>query len=667
MEEYLAKSSPKETIQEHTDKLLYNYELIKKIYPSIKVDWELLHIACLYHDIGKINSKFQDKIKNGIRHEDEVPHGFLSLTFLNTRELKKKYTKPEIRILANAIAFHHERPKPDDDTYDAEIENLKSQVDDFEYEKIPELRQPKKLSEKYFNWRKTYEEDGEDIFHRYIMLKGLLNRIDYAASAHEDAEIENSFLEPLLEDIKNSWKKKDKPLPKWNCLQRYMMENRDNNIVAVAQTGMGKTEAGLLWIGNSKGFFTLPLKTAINSIYERIKKEIPASEVDKKVGLLHSETYKQYLDMEGKRDFESEEEMDIESYYTKTRQLSMPLTVCTLDQIFDFVYKYGGFELKPATLSYSKVVIDEIQMYSPNLLAYIVFGLSYITKLGGKFAILTATLAPFVIDLLESEGIKFEMPEKPFINDKIRHSVKVVNSLMDSDFIAEKYNENKVLVICNTVKEAQRVHKELIEKIKTECKDESRVKLFHSSFTKMDRKSKEAEILEIGDKDNKDYGIWVCTQVVEASLDIDFDLLFTELSDLNGLFQRMGRCYRSREFEKEGHNCYVFDGGSKECSGVGKFIDEKIFKLSKNAISDIDSELSEQKKIDLIEDVYTTEKLEKTGYKEQLTDALNYLKALTEFEKTKKEAKDMFRDIDSFTVMPKCVYEENKEIIDSLI
>ena len=67
------------------------------------------------------------------------------------------------------------------------------------------------------------------------------------------------------------------------------------------------------------------------------------------------------------------------------------MTICTLDQIFDFVYRYKGFELKLATLSYSKVVLDEIQMYSPDLLAYVIKGLKYITNLGGKFAILTAT------------------------------------------------------------------------------------------------------------------------------------------------------------------------------------------------------------------------------------------------------------------------------------
>lgn len=35
---------------------------------------------------------------------------------------------------------------------------------------------------------------------------------------------------------------------------KFCIENRDENIIAVAQTGMGKTEAGLLWIGDNKGF-----------------------------------------------------------------------------------------------------------------------------------------------------------------------------------------------------------------------------------------------------------------------------------------------------------------------------------------------------------------------------------------------------------------------------
>ena len=93
----------------------------------------------------------------------------------------------------------------------------------------------------------------------------------------------------------------------------------------------------------------------------------------------------------------------------------------------------------------------------------------------------------------------------------------------------------------------------------------------------------------MGSRKSAETGIWIGTQIVEASLDIDFDVLLTELSDLNGLFQRMGRCYRNRELDKN-YNCYVFDGGERKCSGVGKnsVIDPDIFMLSKNALKNLD-------------------------------------------------------------------------------
>ena len=58
--------------------------------------------------------------------------------------------------------------------------------------------------------------------------------------------------------------------------------------------------------------------------------------------------------------------------------------------------------MKLTTLSYSRIVIDEIQMYSPDLLAYLIYGMEHIAKMGGKIAIMTATLSPFVKELLEN-------------------------------------------------------------------------------------------------------------------------------------------------------------------------------------------------------------------------------------------------------------------------
>lgn len=652
MKNFYAKSNF-ETIQEHTDKLLSNLQIIKKLYPDINVNWDLLEISCIYHDIGKINKKFQDKVTGIERHIDEVPHAFLSIALLNTKELKKFFTADEISALISAIAYHHERNFPDEELYNKEIENIKEAINEFSYEKIKFEINPKRPTAKYFMKCKPTSESSKEIFQNYLMVKGLLNRLDYAASAYEPVEIENDYLENLLDDILKKFQEKN-PNTDWNMLQKYMIENRNSNLVIIAQTGMGKTEAGLLWIGNNKGFFTLPLKAAINAIYKRITGNID-NNISNKIGLLHSEAYNEYLEMESN----TNGILDIDSYYTKTKQLSMPLTICTLDQIFDFVYRYKGFELKPVTLSYSKVIIDEIQMYSPNLLAYIVYGLEYITRLGGKFAIVTATMPPFLINVLKDRGIDFKVPE-PFIDSRVRHSIKVINQKINSEFIKNQFKDNKVLVICNTIKEAQRIYEELEE-------EGLNTKLFHSSFIKKDRKDKEKEILEMGKIDNKESGIWICTQVVEASLDIDFDVLITELSDLNGLFQRMGRCYRNREFNQTGYNCFVFDGGEKRCSGVGYFIDKDIFKLSKEALNQISGYIDEKQKIDLINRVYTMDKIKNTQYYNDFIKSIEYLDRTYDNEMEKKEAMTRFRDINNLTIIPKSVFQENHEDINYLI
>ena len=107
----------------------------------------------------------------------------------------------------------------------------------------------------------------------------------------------------------------------------------------------------------------------------------------------------------------------------------------------------------------------------------------------------------------------------------------------------------------------------------------------------------------------------VTTQVVEASLDVDFDILFTELSDLNSLFQRMGRCYRKRTWRTDvGTNVYVYTGGKKRCSGVGFVVDKDIHQLSKEALNSVKGRLDERMKVALINQTYTLEKVEKTRF-----------------------------------------------------
>ena len=664
---YLAKSNG-ETVLEHTEKLIKNFKILSDIYSDLNVNKDLLLLSCIYHDLGKININFQKSIENfAFNNYSGIMHGLLSLAFINVENLLSEFEISDIKALIYSVAFHHERDfslvaKKD---YSSEIDEMNLEVKNFTptLEKLKKIfteatgrkielfndEKLKKLSSKFYKLgERPYSMNDYEIFKKFVMLKGLLNRIDYAASAYVEVEKKNDFLEEELENFK----KKKLKISEWNKMQKFMAKNKERNVILKAQTGLGKTEAGFLWIGNSKGFFTLPLKSATNSIFERLTNQIISTENKRKIGLLHSNFKDAYIkNCDGN-------ESEILKYITSTRQFSLPITICTVDQLFDFVFKAAGFEMKLATLSYSKTVIDEIQMYSPELMGYLLYGLKQITEFGGKFSVITATFPPILNYFLKKLKIDFIESEN-FVENKIRHSVKVLDEEMNAEFIDKIYQKNKnlkILVVCNTIKKANKIYEKL-NKTKN-----ININLIHSRFINSDRKKKDEEIFEFAS--STESGIWIGTQVVEASLDIDFDVLITELSDLNGLFQRMGRCYRKREFDKKTgeYNCFVF---SKRCSGtLGEYsiVDKEIHKKSKEALNKVDKFLSESHKISLIEKVYSYESLKNTKYFETIEKTINFLEnLLSEYSMTGREAQKKLRNIFNEDIIPLKIFEENKD------
>ena len=526
-----------------------------------------------------------------------------------------------------------------------------------------------KLSQKFYT-QLAMVKDIEDI--RAVKIKGYLHKCDYSASGNYIIEYPHDFLEQGLENCMRKWQRKN-PNVEWNSLQRFCMEKQDQNIIAIAQTGMGKTEGGLWWIGNHKGYFVLPLRTAINAIYDRVCEDILENEnLSEKVSLLHSESLEYYV----KKNVGTDEE--IFQYEQRGKAFSIPLNISTMDQLFNFVFKYQGYELKLTTLSYSRIVIDEIQMYSPDLLAYLIYGLEHIAKMGGKIAIMTATLSPFVKELLEKYVGFSKDNQKVFINDSIRHNVEVRDRKINAKDILDLYEENerkgisnKILVVCNKIATAQK----LMEEVKAEVIGKNisvTVNIFHSRFIKKDRAKLEEEIIKFGktyDKNgnlDKQSGIWIATSIVEASLDIDFDYLFTELLDLNSLFQRFGRCNRKGAKNVTMYNCYVYtqlDEGDFILGNKG-FIDKTIFELSNKAIHDINGKLSESKKQELINRYLTTENISQSHFIKKFREKYRFIDSISIYSFKKNENK--LRNILSETIIPETVYEKYKEEIDTI-
>lgn len=687
------KAKENETIYEHTNNLLLKLEELKDIVDMEDID--LITEACIFHDFAKVNPLFQRRLESGKKMDENKEIGHNILSFYMAKNYLGEYSKEDRNIILYAILNHHnyvdnfEIVDKKQDLISANLKSISGEVfkdDEINFFKNIGLRELAVIRKLRTNPSK-----------KSILVKGFLHKCDYAASAHSKIDMPNIHLESRLEKLKDDFVGKGFS-DGWNEMQRFAKENTDSNLILIGSTGLGKTEASLLWIGNNKGFYVLPLKTAINAMYRRIRNTLYKDDYAENLGLLHGELENIYLEDESSATVSSEtgESMKFWEYYGLTRAMSLPVTITTPDQVFRFAFKYCSYELQLATYSYSKMVIDEIQAYSPDILATLIYSLQLIDMVGGKFAITTATLPPFIKDLLQ-EGIdkKIEYKEDTFLNKKIRHRVSLRHSAINIDdikaFIEDKYNQEsmKLLVVANTVRKAQSIYRELKSWLE-ENDIEIEMNLLHSKFTVQHRSEKEDAILKDGESKCKKRVIWISTQVVEASLDIDFDYLFTELSDLSSLLQRLGRCNRKGLKSVDEFNSYVYldidenllikysDNNAYTSSGI---IYKSLYELSKAALLEWGKEnnnglFSEADKNKLIENHFTKKKIEEydkmyssifTEYLSEYKRMYKHLVDITPDSKNANEAIKEFRNIISRRVIPQSIYEDKQENIIGII
>lgn len=687
------KAKENETIYEHTNNLLLKLEELKDIVDIEDID--LITEACIFHDFAKVNPLFQRRLESGKKMDENKEIGHNILSFYMAKNYLGEYSKEDRNIILYAILNHHnyvDNFDVIDDKRDLISENLKSisgevfKDDEIDFFKNIGLRELAVIRKLRTNPSK-----------KSILVKGFLHKCDYAASAHSKIDMPNIHLESRLEKLKDDFVGKGFS-DGWNEMQRFAKENTDSNLILIGSTGLGKTEASLLWIGNNKGFYVLPLKTAINAMYRRIRNTLYKDDYAENLGLLHGELENIYLEDESPAtvNSETEESMKFWEYYGLTRAMSLPVTITTPDQVFRFAFKYCSYELQLATYSYSKMVIDEIQAYSPDILATLIYSLQLIDMVGGKFAITTATLPPFIKDLLQ-EGIdkKIEYKEDTFLNNKIRHRVSLRYSAINMDdikaFIEDKYHQEsmKLLVVVNTVRKAQSIYRELKSWLE-ENDIEIEINLLHSKFTVQHRSEKEDAILKDGESKCKKRVIWISTQVVEASLDIDFDYLFTELSDLSSLLQRLGRCNRKGLKSVDEFNSYVYldidenlliKYSDNNVYASGGIIYKSLYELSKAALLEWETEnntglFSEADKNKLIENYFTKKKIEEYDkmyssiYREYLAEYKrmhDHLVYIIPDSKKPNEAIKEFRNIISRRVIPQSIYEDKQENIIEII
>ena len=362
-------------------------------------------------------------------------------------------------------------------------------------------------------------------------------------------------------------------------------------VILEAPMGLGKTEAALVGAeelavksGRSGLFFGLPTQATSNGIFPRIiswlKKQ--SVEVGEKRGLrlVHGKAFlnEEYnnltsasnIDIDG--DNEGREGFVVNQWFCGKKTAIMDdFVVGTVDQLLMMALRQKHLALRHLGLSKKVVVIDEVHAYDAYMDQYLNMALEWLGAYNVPVILLSATLpkksrVDFIKHYLTGKGVKLGkedmsslmVEDYPLItytdNDKAL-TVKDF-ALIEDKRIEIKYTDTESLpnlmdslldgggnvgVIVNTVKKAQNIAKELSEKFGDE-----NVMLLHSSFIATDRVKNEEKLMKYLGKegDRPDKLIVVGTQVIEQSLDIDFDVMISDIAPVDLLIQRMGRLHR---------------------------------------------------------------------------------------------------------------------------
>ena len=597
--------------QHITDVLKVFQHLEKKIVDQDYLK-ELIKLVIEYHDAGKVLPYFQRKtLKNEAYQPFEVytniPHSILSTLLVDETALKMQLkkvfdddgekTETYSKYVLSAIAYHHWR----ENFYDI----IEGNTDVFE--RLAKLViDKKKWSQIEENLKKVYSDvigngtakvalnhkwlDGLTngirfadyvvppyLLYRmpkqiemyssqlkdWVLISGFTMLSDHFASYIEGENEENispdkveidglsysKIKERIAKELSDKLKDKYKESEIWQF--QYVDEYKKGNTILLAPTGMGKTEFSWLWSDGVKFFYTLPLRTAVNQIFDRTKKVFG----EDKAGILHSDADVYILGEGGES-----ESMRI---YEFARQLSSAAIVSTGDQFFPYGLRPPAYEKIFAKFSYSRLIIDEVQAYDPKAAAIVVKFIEHIVQMGGKFLLMTATIPSFIqkeidrrigtdfktlnlfeedIELASFSKHRVQLKVEDYMEDQLSYSKELIQDIMSK---AYENGGSRILVVLNTVKQAQTV----FDSLQIAARENVDIRLFHSRFTQSHRKAKEGDLAKfIGNNDysraDKRPKILVATQVVEASLDLDADYLFTELAPWDSLIQRMGRVLR---------------------------------------------------------------------------------------------------------------------------
>lgn len=592
-----------ESLAAHTWEVLRKLAELRNLRPTLPALvgaerlWHCLFWACFLHDFGKAARGFQDRLKGGPtwRHRHEV----LSLAFLDW--ITPGLTDNEQTWVSAAIASHHQDaddiarlyPDLDEDPLNpliAELDEatvaalwrwldacavvwrdalgfspaevapipLPSQSEAVDMVMVQGVGRIRAWLYRYTDW--VHDMAHAPVHERTIgvILRGLMTDADHMASAH---------LTALPGPVQESWERLAErilaPLRKTGAAaapythQRASAAAAGRSALLIAPTGSGKTEAALYWaLGDGSApvarlFYALPYQASMNAMFDRLR-DPHRGFGPKAVGLQHSRA----LQALHARLLRSEEGIvsaaDAARWeHNLTMLHSRPIKVFSPYQMLKTLFQLRGFEGMLADYAGGAFVLDEIHTYDPERLALILALAAYLrTQYGARFFVMSATFPRIIRERLrEAIGDYHLITADPALLAQFRrHRLHLLPDELMTDgvgrIVQDVQRGKQVLVCANTVNRAQ----DLYAALHRAGLPPDRILLLHSRYTFRDRQSRELHIHHLcgsdAPSDRRMPLVLVATQVVEVSLDIDLDTIYTDPAPLEALLQRFGRVNR---------------------------------------------------------------------------------------------------------------------------
>lgn len=361
-------------------------------------------------------------------------------------------------------------------------------------------------------------------------------------------------------------------------------------------TGAGKTEAAMVLVHRlmAKGLATgvyvgLPTMATANAMYERMSKSYRSlyhCDFSPSLVLAHgasrlSEAFQGSVQLtEQPKDKAYQKDDETASAYcnqwladNRKKALLADVGIGTIDQALLSVVPARHQSLRLLGLTGKVLVVDEVHAFDPYMRQLLAHLLQAHAAQGGSAILLSATL-PYRMrcELTDAYakglGVESAKPQQqnayPLLTqfnalainetaietrDEVRRQV-LVKRLADESAVLEQIHDavQQGYCVCwirNTVKDARYAYEQLAEQ---DWVSSDKLSLFHSRFAMIDRQQIEQDVLKrFGKKSHSQHRkgqILIATQVVEQSLDLDFDVMFSDLAPMDLLIQRAGRLQR---------------------------------------------------------------------------------------------------------------------------